>query len=164
MAWMNEDAAQWELWEFDERTEELEQRDAGDAGNLQTHLVQATNETAVRERFAAPAAEVMELVPEAYRAVVDQRVRSGAELAFLLHGLEFARVRSGYAGQSFQQTAEITVGAGPNETPLTDANTGELRAPAGYAVCATTRGRRQRGTRCSGRRRRAGWRVCCGRI
>jgi len=30
---------------------------------------------------------------------VEQHVRSGAEVAFLLHGLEFARVRAGYAGQ-----------------------------------------------------------------
>jgi hypothetical protein len=30
LAWMNRDAAQWELWEFDEKTEEMEQRDAAD--------------------------------------------------------------------------------------------------------------------------------------
>ena len=126
LTWMNPDAAQWELWEFDEKTEELEQRDAADHGNVSTRLVQAPSE-AVRERFAEAAARVMELVPEVMRRVVEQRVRSGLELAFLLHGLEFARVRMGYAGQSFNRVQEITLGAGANETPLTEENAEELR-------------------------------------
>jgi len=70
---------------------------------------------------------VMELVPELMRAVVEQKVRSGSEIVFLLHGLEFARVRMGYAGQSFNRMQEITFGAGVNETPLTAENAGELR-------------------------------------
>ena len=127
LPWMNADAAQWELWEFDEKTEELEQRDTADHGNLATRLVHAPNEEAARERFAEAAARVMALVPDAMRAEVEQRVRSGAEMAFLLHGLEFARVRMGYAGQSFHRVQEITFGAGANETPLTDENAGELR-------------------------------------
>jgi hypothetical protein len=127
LAWMNGDAAQWELWEFDEKTEELEQRDAADHGNLSTRLLQAPNELAARERFAEATARVMELVPEAMRAVVEQRVRSGSEMAFLLHGLEFARVRMGYAGASFNHVQEVTFGAGANETPLTEGNAGELR-------------------------------------
>jgi hypothetical protein len=127
LAWMNADAAQWELWEFDEKTEELEQRDAADHGNVSTRLLQAPNEAAARERFAEATTRVMALVPEAMRAVVEQRVRSGSEMAFLLHGLEFARVRMGYAGASFNRVQEITFGAGANETPLTDENAGELR-------------------------------------
>jgi hypothetical protein len=127
LVWMNGDAAQWELWEFDERTEELEQRDAADHGNLSTRLLQAPNETAARERFAEATARVIALVPEAMRAVVEQRVRSGSEMAFLLHGLEFARVRMGYAGASFNSVQEITFGAGANETPLTGENAAELR-------------------------------------
>jgi hypothetical protein len=126
LPWMNTDAAQWELWEFDEKTEELEQRDAADHGNLKTRLVHAANEEAARERFAEAAARVMQLVPDAMRAEVEQKVRNGAEMAFLLHGLEFARVRLGYAGQSFNRVQEITFGAGVNETPLTDGNAGEL--------------------------------------
>jgi hypothetical protein len=127
LAWMNGDAAQWELWEFDEKTEELEQRDAADQGNVTTRLIHAPSETAARERFAEAAARVMALVPEAMRGMVEQRVRSGAEMAFLLHGLEFARVRMGYAGQSFNRVQEITFGAGPNETELTEENAGDLR-------------------------------------
>jgi hypothetical protein len=126
LAWMNTDAAQWELWELDEKTEELEQRDAADQGNITTRLVHAPNEAAARERFAESAARVMALVPEAMRNVVEQRIRSGTEMAFLLHGLEFARVRMGYGGESFNRVQEVTFGAGANETPLTADNEGKL--------------------------------------
>ncbi|HEX9201776.1 MAG TPA: hypothetical protein VF865_19620 [Acidobacteriaceae bacterium] len=127
LVWMNTDAAQWELWEFDEKTEELEQRDAADHGNVSTRLIQAPNATTARERFADASARVMQLVPEAMRDVVEQKIRSGTEMAFLLHGLEFACVRIGYAGQAFNRMQEITFGAGANETPLTGENAGELR-------------------------------------
>jgi hypothetical protein len=66
-------------------------------------------------------------VPEAMRGVVEQRVRSGSEIAFLLHGLEFARMRVGYAANSFNREEEITFGAGANETPLTAENEADLR-------------------------------------
>jgi hypothetical protein len=127
LPWMNTDAAQWELWEFDEKTEEMEQRDAADHGNLKTRLIRAASEDAARERLAESTARVMELVPKAMRTGVEQKVRSGAEVGFLLHGLEFARVRIGYTGQSFNRMQEITFGAGVNETPLTDENKDELR-------------------------------------
>ncbi len=127
MAWLNENAAQWELWELDQKTEEMEQRDAADHGNLTTRLMHLPNEAAAKERFAESAARVMALVPEGMREVVEQRLRSGSELAFLLHGLEFARVRAGYAGNSFNSAQEITFGAGANETPLSSENEAELR-------------------------------------
>ncbi len=127
MAWLNVRAARWELWELHQASEELEQRDPGDHGNLATRLVHAPNEVAARERFAGAIARVMALVPEMMRDVVEQRVRSGAEVGFLLHGLEFARVRSGYAGSSFNREDEITFGAGANETLLTEENEDALR-------------------------------------
>jgi len=127
LAWLNADAAHWELWELNQATEELEQRDAADHGNLTTRLMHAPYEAAARERFADSAERVMALVPEPMREVVEQRIRSGTELAFLLHGLEFARVRMGYAGASFNSAQEITFGAGANETPLTEENEGDLR-------------------------------------
>ena len=127
LAWMNSDSAQWELWELDERAEELTQRDAADHGNLATRLLHAPDAAAARERFAGAAAQVMALVPECSRDAIEQRVRSGAEMAFLLHGLEFARVRMGYAGQSFNRLQEITFGAGANEIPLTEDNADQLR-------------------------------------
>ena len=127
LAWLNGPAAKWELWELDGKAEELEQRDAADHGNLTTRLMHAPNQEAARERFAESAARVMVLVPETMREVVEQRLRSATELAFLLHGLEFARVRMGFAGNSFQSAQEITFGAGANETPLTVENESELR-------------------------------------
>jgi hypothetical protein len=127
LAWLSPTVAQWELWELDQKTEELEQRDAADHGNLTTRLMHAPNEQAAQERFAESKARVMALVPETMREVVEQRIRSGTELAFLLHGLEFARVRMGYSGNSFNSAQEITFGAGANETPLTEENESDLR-------------------------------------
>jgi hypothetical protein len=127
LAWLNPTLAQWELWELDQKTEELEQRDAADHGNLTTRLMHAPNEKAAQARFAESKARVMELVPQAMHEIVEQRLRSGTELVFLLHGLEFARVRMGYSGNSFNSAQEITFGAGPNETPLTEENEKDLR-------------------------------------
>ena len=55
------------------------------------------------------------------------RLRSNTELAFLLHGLEFARIRSSFAGESFNRKLEITVGAGLTETPLLPSTEAHLR-------------------------------------
>jgi hypothetical protein len=126
MAWLNEDAAQWELWELEQSSEELTQRDAADQGNLRTRLVHLPDEQVARERFAAGAEQVMQLVPVDQRHRVEQRLRSTAELAFLLHGMEFARVRTGFAPNSFAQTLEITAGVGASETPLTEGNRAQL--------------------------------------
>jgi hypothetical protein len=127
LAWLNPSIAQWELWELDQKTEELEQRDAADHGNLTTRLMHAPNKQAAHERFADSKARIMALVPQTMQEVVEQRIRSGSELVFLLHGLEFARVRMGYSGNSFNSAQEITFGAGANETPLIEANENELR-------------------------------------
>ena len=120
LPWMNTAAAQWELYELDEPTEELTERDAADQGNLRTRLVHAPDEAAARERFAEAAAQVMQLVPadEAHR--VEQRLRSTSELAFLLHGLEFARARLSPSPGSFRHALEITAGSGAAQTLLTD--------------------------------------------
>ena len=57
----------------------------------------------------------------------EMRVRSNFELAFLFHGLEFARIRSGFGRQTFNRELDITVGSGPNETQLTSATEPRLR-------------------------------------
>ncbi len=57
----------------------------------------------------------------------EARLRSSAELTFSLHGLPFARIRLGYAGQSFNRQLIVTVGAGPDETPLTPESAPHLR-------------------------------------
>ena len=126
LAWMNPDAALWELWELDQSSEELEPRDAADQGNLRTRLVHHPDPQAAQERFAGAIAQVMALVPPSDVHRVDQRLRSTSELAFLLHGLEFARAHIGLAPNSFAHTLEITVGVGASETPLTPANHAEL--------------------------------------
>jgi hypothetical protein len=128
LAWMNLQAAQWELWELDERTEDLERRDPADHGNLTTRLVHAPDDATVRERFRDSIGRVLSLVPEAMRDTVELRVRTSAEIAFLLHGLEFARIRAGYAGLSFNRIDEISIGTGVNETVLTGSNSEDLRA------------------------------------
>jgi hypothetical protein len=126
MMWLNSDAAQWELWELDERSEELKERDATDQGNLRTRLVHLPDETAAAERFAPAIREVMELVPATEMERVETRLRSSAEMVFLVHGLEFARARVVFAPHSFAARLEVTVGVGAAETLLTDANRAEM--------------------------------------
>ncbi len=127
LAWLNTTAAQWELYELDQSTEELTQREAADHGNLTTRLIHTPNQQAAHERFAESADRVLALVPTPMREIVEQRIRNASELAFLLHGLEFARIRTGFSGNSFNQSQEITFGSGINETPLTEDNAAELR-------------------------------------
>ncbi len=128
MAWLAGDAAQWELWEIDARDEQLTARDAADQGNLTTRLIHAPNTASAALRFRDASARVLAMVPEAFRPVVQTRLRSGSELAFLLHGLEFARVRIGAAAESFNRIEEISFGAGPSETALNELNENQLRA------------------------------------
>jgi hypothetical protein len=127
MAWLSGNPAQWELWELDQRGEELQLRDAADHGNLSTRLLHAPNIASAQIRFAESAQRIMAVVPAAARDVVEQRFRSGSELAFLLHGLEFARVRIGASNESFNRLEQITFGAGPNETPLSEDNEADLK-------------------------------------
>lgn len=126
LAWLNPDAARWELWELDERSEELHERDAGDSGNLRTRLVHHLDEGAAAERFREAIERVRMLAPAGEWGRVEQRLRSAGELAFSLHGLAFARARIGLAPNSFARTLEITVGAGGEETTLHEGNRTEL--------------------------------------
>ncbi len=59
--------------------------------------------------------------------VAELRLRSAGELAFLVHGLEFARARAGYVGQSFNRHIAVTVGSGAQETALTADTEATLR-------------------------------------
>jgi hypothetical protein len=127
MGWLNYRAARWELWELNPQTEDLEQREPADTGNITTRLIHAPDRAAVRERFAAAEMRVLSMIPESARTKVEAIVTSSATMIFLLHGLEFARIRSGYAGNSFNVQEEITFGAGANETALTSNTEQELR-------------------------------------
>lgn len=127
MAWLRGDAAQWELYELDEATETLELRDAADTGNVVTRLMHLPDAARAEERFADSVARAMELVPEAMRVQVELRLRSSTEMALLLHGLEFARIRHGAVANSFARVNEISFGAGAQETPLDEASEPMLR-------------------------------------
>ncbi len=128
MAWLNRDAAQWELWELDERSEELTPCDLSDQGNLRTRLVHLADEISARERFAPGIVAVMDLVPPPERGRVELRLRNPAELAFLLHGLEFARVQIDLEAGSFAQRLQVRVGVGAQEAELTEANRESIAA------------------------------------
>jgi hypothetical protein len=82
--------------------------------------VHAFSREAALERCAQGISRLMELVPQAARERVEVRASSASEVGLDLHGLEFARVRHGFAGNSFAGQDEISFGAGANETPLTD--------------------------------------------
>jgi hypothetical protein len=128
MAWLNRDAAQWELWELDERSEELTPCDLSDQGNLRTRLVHLADESSARERFGPGIAAVMEMVPPQEQGRLELRLRNPAELAFLLHGLEFARVRIDLEAGSFARRLQVLVGVGVKETELTQANRESIAA------------------------------------
>ncbi len=122
MAWLNQAAADFQLFTLDERSEELAPVDFRDTGNLESRLVHAFSAPAAIERCQAGVARLLELVPAAAQERVEVRASSATEVGLLLHGLEFARVRHGFAANSFAQRDEITFGAGANETPLTEEN------------------------------------------
>jgi len=120
LAWMNPALAKWELYELDELTDELLQLDPADQGNLDVRLAHAFDREAVLDRSRASIDHVFGLLPRSASGKVEVWPRSSTEIAFLLHGLEFARVRHGVAANSFARRDEITFGAGANETALNE--------------------------------------------
>lgn len=119
MAWLNHEAAGFELFTLDERSEELTSVDIRDTGNLESRLVHAFSQASALERCKAGIDQFLSLVPPAARDRVEVRTHSATEVGLLLHGLEFARVRHGATAHSFSRENEITFGAGASETPLT---------------------------------------------
>jgi hypothetical protein len=120
MAWLNHGAAEFELYTLEERSEELELIDFRDTGNLDARLVHAFSAAAALERCREGIDRLMTLVPAMAKERVEVRAHSSSEAGLHLHGLEFARVRQGYAGRTFAREDEVTFGAGAHETPLTD--------------------------------------------
>ena len=55
-----------------------------------------------------------------------------------MHGLEFARIRSGYAGNSFNVQEEMTFGAGPSETPAYSRQRSDFARAGGEALRTPT--------------------------
>jgi hypothetical protein len=122
MAWLNHEAAEFQLFTFDERGEDLEPVDFRDTGNFKSRLVHAFSPATAIERCQAGLDQLLALVPPGMKARLEVHPRSATEVGLLLHGLEFARVRYGLAPHSFAHQDEITFGAGLNETPLMDEN------------------------------------------
>ncbi len=79
-------------------------------------LVHAFNPQAAVERAQDGLAGVLRLLPTAMQSRVTVAARSANEVTLSLYGLEFARVRHGFAPGSFARQAEVTFGAGANET------------------------------------------------
>lgn len=119
MAWLNHAAADFQLYALDERSEELELIDFRDSGNQIARLVHAFSPQSALDRCKAGIDKVIQLLPPGASNRIEVRPRSAAEVALMLHGLEFARVRRGAVAHSFAHEEEITFGAGANETPLT---------------------------------------------
>jgi hypothetical protein len=117
IAHLDSAAAKWRVYEFDERGNSLKEMDPADRGNIATRLVHSTDESSARERFADCIHLVEGLMPEAEIAVL-----SPAELAFRLHGLEFARARLSHSPVSFDSENEIVFGLGAEERVLCEEN------------------------------------------
>lgn len=119
MAWLNCTAADFQLFTLDPRSEELIPIDFRDTGNLDSRLVHAFSSTAASERCQDGVDRLLALLPAPAKQRIEICARSSSEVCFLLHGLEFARVRYGPSATSFAPVCEATFGAGPNETVLT---------------------------------------------
>ncbi|MBV9437118.1 MAG: hypothetical protein JOZ44_13750 [Acidobacteria bacterium] len=112
MHWLDRQAARFELYEFDERAEELFHIDISDQGNIATRLVRCADNAKACQRFAASIARVRAAVPECETVVL-----SSSELAFRLHGLEFARAQVA-TSESFTFGEQIVFGSCAHETVL----------------------------------------------
>lgn len=120
MAWLNQASAKFELFTLDEHSEEFTAVDFRDVGNIESRLVQAFSQQAAIDRCRSGLDRIVATVPEEARERIELLARSANEVSALLHGLEFARVRSGRSAHSFSRGDEITFGAGANETALTE--------------------------------------------
>jgi len=109
-AYLNADAAKWQLYELDERSEICEPIDAADSGNIITRLTRAVDVSAAEQRFSASVARIRALAPAA-----EITVASAAEIVFRLYGLEFARACLTPVAGSFRNREAILFGVGPAE-------------------------------------------------
>ncbi|MFP5248666.1 MAG: hypothetical protein ACLGP3_02420 [Acidobacteriota bacterium] len=120
MAWLNHAAADFELYTLDERSEELTRVEVRDSGNLESRLTHAFSAAGAAALCASGIERALALLPAGARNRVEVRARSATQVALLLHGLEFARVRQTASADSFARVEEVSFGAGANETPLSE--------------------------------------------
>jgi hypothetical protein len=117
LAYLNRALAKWELYELDERTEQLTEFDTSDAGNIATRLIHAPEKHLALQRFSDSIAQVLEIVSEAEPVVI-----SATEVAFRLHGLQFAGARMAVTRESFRPTEQLYFGVRAAEFPVDDSN------------------------------------------
>ncbi|MFZ0272666.1 MAG: hypothetical protein WB524_08565 [Acidobacteriaceae bacterium] len=125
IAWLNPALAQWELYELNPSTQELTLTPIGDDGNLAIQLPHAFDPLAALDRCATAIAHLKSLLPSGLLAATEIRPRGATEIAFSLHGLEYACIRHCLVPGSFTHRDEIIFGAGPSET-LLDETTEDL--------------------------------------
>ena len=125
IAWLNPALAQWELYELHASTAELTPCVIGDDGNLAIQIPHAFDPQAALERSATAIAHLQSLLPPGLLAATEIRPRGATEIAFSLHGLEYARIRHSLVPGSFMHRDEVFFGAGLNET-LLDETTEDL--------------------------------------
>ncbi len=127
MAWMSERAAKWELYELDEKNEELFLRDHESQGNLDSRLIHAPNTSAAQERFQPAVERVRASLPPNAAAEMEVVFRSGSEVGLLWNGLEFARIQTSVAENSFARGEEVIFGSGAKAELLTEETAPRLR-------------------------------------
>jgi hypothetical protein len=119
MVWLNHGAASFQLFTLDSRSEELAAIDFRDSGNTDSRLTHAFDVALTLERAHAGIDSLRQLLPPQAWSRVEVRAQATAEVGLLLHGLEFARIRTVASAQSFAREQQITFGAGAHETQLT---------------------------------------------
>jgi hypothetical protein len=135
IAHLSQTACKWRLFEVDERNAELQEIDCSDAGNIETRLVRCADDAAARERFKQSVERVRALVPEAEIATV-----TPGEIAFRLHGLEFARARMAMSESSFRANEELVFGVGASETVVTEENAERFASFVEFVIAARQAG------------------------
>jgi len=125
MAWLNPALAQWELLELHPSTNELTPTLIADNGNLAIQLPHAFDPHTALERSSTAIAHLKSLLPPGLLAATEIRPRTATEIAFSLHGLDYARIRHGLVPGSFTHRDQIFFGAAANET-LLDETTEDL--------------------------------------
>jgi hypothetical protein len=120
MMWLHRELAKWELYELNEDNDELAGVDLRDTGNLAMEVRHAFDPEAALARMREGLQSLLDLLPAGLLARTEIRPRSATEIALLLHGLEYARVRHEPLPGSFRLGDRITFGAGRSETELTE--------------------------------------------
>jgi hypothetical protein len=116
MAHLSRSVAKLQIVELEERDESFTEIDYSDQGNISTR-VRCPDAAQARSRFATAISKIHSLAPNAEIAVV-----SPTEIAFRLHGLEFARARSTNLPGSFQVIDEVVFGTAGFAARLTEEN------------------------------------------